>query len=144
MTDRSEMHEFNNNDCIVKSHIQHSIEMAETGPEAQLLTPSDRDILGRFIEASIIRAKNYGVLDINWRIQIVAAEAKIHFSSVSKNLHVILWVAFLRIMREYIPAESYKYKNVDQFLAAYSDRDFSKYSEHEQLNLMSTANWMTM
>lgn len=56
-----------------------------------------------------------------------------------------MWVAFLRIMREYLPAEVLKYKNVDQFLASYTDRQFSKkYSEHEQINLMNTANWMTI
>lgn len=134
------------NEYLMKSHsLETAVPLHHNLPQNQNeITSFDRDILARFIDTASTRAKLYGVQDSNWRMQIIAAEARVHLSTVSKCLYLTMWVAFLEVTREYIPADAFKYKTLGQFLAAYPDREFFSYPEQEQICLMDTANWMSI
>eukprot|EP00607_Mallomonas_marina_P001930 CAMPEP_0182427562 /NCGR_PEP_ID=MMETSP1167-20130531/18443_1 /TAXON_ID=2988 /ORGANISM="Mallomonas Sp, Strain CCMP3275" /LENGTH=541 /DNA_ID=CAMNT_0024609879 /DNA_START=84 /DNA_END=1709 /DNA_ORIENTATION=+ len=114
--------------------------------ESLQLTPGDQEVLHRFVEAARERVIKFGVHDENWKPQSVAIDANIQVpvSVLPKNLQQAIWIEFLEVMRENISADELKYKNLDEFLDAYSSQPFTSYPQNEKVKLMNTANWMNI
>ena len=90
------------------------------------------------------RVNKHG-METGWNIYSIADEYEIDINSYHKEGIFIqaMWLILLDTMKSTFNPEAFKYTELQSFLLAY-DGMFDDLPEDEQLNLMNTANWMSI